>query len=149
MTIEIPTIERPLPVIDEDSRPFWEATARHELRIQRCRDCGQHVFFPRLVCNHCYRMSLEWVEVTGTGTVHSFTIVRRAPHPAFEAKVPYVVALVDLAEGPRLLTTVETSDVDDVRIGQPVRVRFEDIAEGITLPTFEPVPAQDGPTPNE
>ena len=116
--------ERPYPELDAETRPFWEALAQGRFEVQRCTACGKHVFYPRLVCPHCGGGPLEWVSASGRGTVHSFTVVHRAP-PAFAAEVPYVVALVDLEEGPRMMTRLLGAEPAEVHIGMPVQVAIE------------------------
>ena len=127
---------RPLPVIDDESRPYWEAARAHRLVLQRCGACGRHVFYARALCPHCHRDALEWVRAAGTGVVYSFTVVHRPASKAFADRVPYVVALIDLDEGPRLLSTLRVSDPAQARVGQRVAVAFEDLGQ-VTLPVFE------------
>lgn len=124
------------PVADEDSRPFWHAAAAHRLEIQRCEACGRFVFYPRALCPHCHEDRMSWTEVGGHGTVYSFTVSRRPATPELAERVPYVVALVDLDEGARMMSTVRTDDVSGVRIGEPVSVAFEDLPDGAVLPCF-------------
>lgn len=131
--------EKPLPVVDTESRPFWEAAKAHKLILQHCSGCGKFVFYPRAVCPHCYAEGLAWKEAAGEGTIHSFTVARRPAGPAFKESVPYVIALIDLKEGPRMMTNIVTDDVDSVRIGQSVKVVFDDVTDEITLPKFEVV----------
>jgi uncharacterized OB-fold protein len=130
------TPNRPLPLVDADSEPFWAAAAEHSLRIPRCRSCDRHIFYPRALCPHCHSDDLEWTEVSGLGTIYSFTVARRPAGPAFADAVPYVVILVDLDEGARMMSNLVTDDVETVRIGQRVRVEFEDAGEGVALPVF-------------
>lgn len=132
------TGQRPLPVPDHDTRPYWEAARRHELLIQRCRACGQHYFYPRSHCPHCLSDQTEWLRASGRGTVYSFTVTHRAPHPGFADRVPYTVALIELAEGPRIMSNVVGCPPDDVRIGMPVEVDFEDVTPEVSLPVFRP-----------
>lgn len=133
-----PTVtEKPRPVIDDDSRPYWQAAREHRLSMPRCKDCGAHIFYPRALCTHCYSDNLEWVDVSGDGEIYSFTISRRGSSPVFKADAPYVVAVVQLKEGPRMLSTIVTDDVDAVEIGQKVRVIFEDVDDELTLPKFQ------------
>ena len=129
--------ERPLPAVDDESRPYWDAAREHRLLIQRCGACGKYVFYPRAVCPHCHDATLEWVEASGRGTIHSFTVARHPAGPAFADRVPYVVVLVELEEGVRMLGNLVGGDVDSVRVGQAVRVAFEDAGE-VTLPVWEP-----------
>ena len=129
---------RPLPNLAEpDTRAFWEATKAHELRYQVCDDCGGIVFYPRRHCTHCLSMSLSWKTSTGQGTIYTFSIVRQSYHPAFRARAPYVIAWIDLDEGFRLLSNVVGIDPNDVRVGQRVRVEWED-DDAVSLPLFVP-----------
>ena len=130
--------EKPLPLIDGESRPFWQAARAKQLKIMRCRDCGKHFFYPRALCPSCHSAAVEWTPASGRGTIYTFTIARRPAGPAFKPVVPYVVALVELEEGPRLMTNIVTADVEKVRIGQKVAAVFEDVTEEVTLVKFAP-----------
>jgi uncharacterized OB-fold protein len=129
---------KPLPRIDEESRGYWEALARHELYLQRCRACGTLRFYPRALCPGCLSDATEWVRASGRGTVYSFTVTYQNQAPGFREEVPYVLAIVELAEGPRLMSNVVGSSPEQVRIGMPVEVVFEDVTPEITLPKFRP-----------
>ena len=131
--------EKPLPVVDAESQPFWDAAKAHKLVIQQCTGCNQFIFYPRAVCPHCFGDALEWRDVSGEGTIHSFTVARRPAGPAFKDDVPYVIALIDLKEGARMMSNIVTGDVDSVKIGQGVKVVFEDVTGEITLPKFKVV----------
>ena len=89
----------PQPVANADSLPYWNAARERKLLIRKCKTCGELHFMPRHLCPVCWSDQLEWVQAKGKGSVHSFTIVRRASAPAFAPRVPYVVALIDLEEG--------------------------------------------------
>jgi uncharacterized OB-fold protein len=127
------------PVIDADSAPFWEAAREHRLRLQHCESCARFVYYPRALCPHCHATDLVWRDVSGLGRIYSFTISRRAAGPEFEPEVPYVVALVQLDEGPRMLSGILTANPATVQCEQRVRVAFQDIGEGVVLPMFEVV----------
>lgn len=127
--------QRPRPHVDSDTRPFWEGTREGELRLQRCRACSKVIFYPRSVCPACMSDDLEWFAASGNGTVHSFVVVHRAP-PGFADDTPYVVALIDLAEGPRMMSRITGSEPASVEVGQAVTVVFESFDEEITLPLF-------------
>lgn len=131
---------KPLPQPNENSRPFWEGTRAHELRLQRCRQCGKHIFYPRAVCPSCLSERLEWVTAGGEGKIYSYTVVRRAMHPAFQDDVPYVLAIVELDEGPRLTTNIVAAALDEVRVDMRVRAAYDDVTPEITLLKFAPVP---------
>lgn len=126
---------RPLPVPDGDTAPYWEAAREGRLMIQRCGGCDRHVFYPRSICPHCGSVELEWVQASGRGTVYSYTVVHRAPSPAFKEDVPYVVALIDLDEGVRMMSNI-LAPPGDVKIGARVEVVFDPVTPEITLPKF-------------
>lgn len=128
----------PPPIVNPDSAPYWEGAREGKLLVQRCGDCGTLRFFPRYLCTECGSDAVEWAEVSGRGTVHSFTIVHRAAFPEFQAQTPYVVALIDLEEGPRMMTNIVGDDAHDVAIGDAVTVTFEARgSEGAKVPQFK------------
>lgn len=134
-------MQRPLPVPNADTAPFWDGCARETLTVQRCDDCGTRQFPPRPFCTACRSAALTWVAASGRATVASFTVVHRAPVPAFREAVPYVLALVDLAEGPRMMTNLVDCDPGSVRIGQAVRFVFRRVADDAPpLPLCVPDP---------
>lgn len=113
--------QRPYPEPDGETRPFWDSIAEGRLRLQRCSACGRHVFYPRSVCPHCMSAQLDWIDASGRASVYSFTVVHRAP-PGFADEAPYVVALVELAEGPRMLTRLLDVDPGDAAVGMAVEL---------------------------
>ena len=131
---------KPLPRPTGVSQEFWEGARRHELRLQRCTGCGEHVFYPRVVCPSCLGDGLEWVTASGQGKVYSHTVVRRAMNPSFRPDVPYVYAIVELEEGPRMATNIVECSPDDVKVDMPVEVVFDDVTEKRTLVKFKPRP---------
>ena len=131
----------PLPVANADSLPYWNAARERRLLIRKCNACGTLHFMPRHLCPACWSDQLEWVEAKGTGSVHSFTIIRRAPMAVFAPRAPYVLALIDLDEGPRMMANVLGEDALSVRIGDRVKVTFEERGEGAMIPQFQRVPA--------
>lgn len=130
-------IQRPLPVVDADSREYWTAAARNEFKLPYCNGCSKHFFYPRALCPNCHSDDIEWRAASGKGSIYSYTISRRPAGPAFKDLAPYVVGLVELAEGPRMLSNILVDDVNKVRIGQEVKVTFEHVAEDVALPMFE------------
>ena len=126
------TVQRPAPIADTDSAPYWQAANERRLLIQYCPRCDRHQFYPRLLCRVCLG-PVTLVEAAGTGVIYSFTVVHRAP-PGFDT--PYVVALVDLDEGPRMMANLVGAAPAQAAIGQRVRVTYEDIGEGRLLPQF-------------
>jgi hypothetical protein len=129
---------RYLPVSTAETAEYWAGCRRHELLIQRCADCETHQFYPRIMCTSCGGRSLRWVRASGRGTLKSFTIVRRAVSRAYAAEAPYVVALVELEEGPTMMSNIVGCSVEEVSMGMPLEVVFDDWAEGVTVPKFRP-----------
>jgi uncharacterized OB-fold protein len=129
-------LDKPLPVPTLETAPYWEGCRQHQLRIQRCGDCSQYQFFPRIYCSKCFSDRVEWVNASGLARVLSFTIVRRPVSAAFAADVPYIVALVTLEEGPQMMTNIIGCAPEDVTIGMPVEVIFEDWTDTISIPKF-------------
>lgn len=131
-------MSRPTPHPSPVSRPFWDACARHELVLQRCTACSAAVFYPRSVCPACGSTRLEWEPASGSGTLYSYTVARRATHRKLADRVPYVIAIVELDEGPRMTSTVVGTDPDDLAVGLRLRVAFED-DEDVSFPVFRVV----------
>lgn len=130
---------RPLPRPDAymNTTPFWRATNEGRLLIQYCVDSGEPQFFPRPTSLVTGRRNLEWREVSGKGTVYSFTNTLNA-WPGHEARVPYLCALVDLEEGVRILCNLYQVEPEDVRIGMAVRLHWERLADELAYPAFVP-----------
>jgi uncharacterized OB-fold protein len=124
------------PVVDGDSANYWERAKNGELAVQQCNSCRQFVFYPRAICPHCHSADLAWKISAGRGTVYSYTVSRRAPSPEFEGLVPYVVALVDLDEGFRMMSNIIGTDALGTRCGDRVEVAFEQVSDETTLPVF-------------
>ena len=128
------TPTKPAIVPTPETAPFWQGAAAGKLLIQGCDACGRAQFPPRPICLTCRGTALAWREASGRGSVFSFTVVHRAPLDAFKDDVPYVVALIDLEEGPRMMMNIRRCSPDQVRIGARVTVFFESYAAGIALP---------------
>jgi len=128
---------RPLPHPDEVTRPFWDACARRVLCFQQCDACAHRWLPASVVCPRCWSDATTWVEASGRGTVFSFAVYHRAYHPAFKALLPYVVALIELAEGPRLISNVVGVAPERINVGMAVRLSFDDSGE-MALPVFHP-----------
>jgi uncharacterized OB-fold protein len=133
---------KPIPVVTDENRPFWEAAKRGQLLLQRCRDCGAYRHPASLLCPECNSMAFDWETVSGRGKVYSFVIFHRAYHPAFADELPYAVACIELQEGPRLMSNVIGIPPEQVRCDMPVEVTFEEISEEISLPKFRPIAAK-------
>jgi uncharacterized OB-fold protein len=126
------TLPRPAPTAL--SRPFWEAANQGRLALQKCRPCGHFRWTPQILCTRCLSEDFTWEDVSGEGVIYSFTIVHRPPLPAFTP--PYVLAVVQLAEGPLMLTRLVDCKPEAVNIDDPVRVAFTRLDEEINLYTF-------------
>lgn len=122
----------------EFHRPFWEALKAHEFRVQSCAACGTLRHVPKEICPACGSQDAGWTQVSGKGTVYTYTVIHRGPTPAYQADAPYVIAHVELDEGPRVISNLIGVDPAQVRIGMPVEVVFEDVAGGWTLYKFRP-----------
>jgi uncharacterized protein len=129
----------PAPIPNADSREFWEAAARNELLLRHCTACGKPHFPPRHLCPHCWSEQLDWARSTGKAVVYSFTVMHRAPTPDFVGRVPYVVALVDLAEGPRMMANIVGDDALATAVGDRVSVCYEERPGGSRVPQFRRV----------
>lgn len=128
--------ERPLPVVTEQNRPFWEAAARHEFVLPHCHDCAK-VFFPIApVCPACGSGNLGWKRSSGRGKVSSFVVFHQAFFPFFRDKLPYAVVQVALDEGPRYNANLHGMAPADIAIGMAVEMTFERVNEAVTLPQF-------------
>jgi uncharacterized protein len=130
--------QKPVPVFDEESRPFWEATKRHELYVQRCRDCGFVQYQPRAVCVGCLSANVQWVKSSGRGKIYTFTVTNQNPARGFRDTLPYVVAHVELEEGVKMLANVVDCKPEEVKIGMPVEAVFADVTPEVTLVNFRP-----------
>lgn len=140
--------EKPLPVRDPDSDPFWEAAAEGDLAIQRCSACGERQLYPRRLCRHCWSDDLAFEVVGGTGVVYSYSRIHVPGQPGYGDETPYTVALVELdlpEENPsdravRLVSHVVDAPEDGIEVGLPVEVTFERVSEEppTDLPVFRP-----------
>ncbi|MCO5063929.1 MAG: OB-fold domain-containing protein [Rhizobiaceae bacterium] len=128
----------PSPEPTPDDKPFWEACARRELRIQRCAKCGLFRHPPTPVCGRCGSTSSEWPEVAGTGTVFTYTIAYHPTHPALKGATPYNIAVVllDGADEVRIVSNVIDAAPEEMAVGLPVTLVWEEAGEGMFLPRF-------------
>ena len=133
----MPEYTGPIPVPSPETRPFWDAAKRHALELPRCRACGTMHYYPRGACPACLSGDLAWERVSGKGTLHTFTIVNRG-QKGFPVPTPYVLAIVELDEGPRLTSNIVAAP-ESVKVGMPVVVQFDDVTPEHTLVKFKPV----------
>ena len=130
------TIAKPLPSISDFNRPFWEGAKKHEFRMQRCNDCKK-VWGPNgPVCPNCFSTNYSWEALSGRGKVASWVVFHKLYHPSFANDIPYNVAFIELAEGPRIIANVVGMPNDEIMIGMPVTVTFEDVNDQVSIPRF-------------
>jgi len=128
----------PRPVNEELTRPFWDAVKNHRLVMPRCKHCANLFFYPREQCPNCYSSDTEWVNVSGKGRLYAYTVVYQPSNPVFQPDTPYIYAIVQLDEGPRIPTNLVDCDIADAQIDMAVEVAFEDVSDDATLVKFKP-----------
>lgn len=129
---------KPLPIMNNEDREFWEAAKKHEPVCQRCKKCDTWLWHPLVQCPQCYSFSLGYEKISGHGKVFSYSIVKYNPSPIWQDAVPYILATVEMDEGVRMKFHLVNCGADDVRIGLPVKMTFKDVTPEWTLPQFEP-----------
>jgi uncharacterized OB-fold protein len=128
-----------LPTPDAETEPFWDACKEGRFLLKHCNACGDDYFYPRPFCPKCWSSDVEWKQASGDGQVYTFSVVRQNDLPPFPERVPYVAAIVELDEGPHVMTNIDTSELDTVTIGMRVHVDFKPISDYVTIPVFKPV----------
>jgi uncharacterized OB-fold protein len=127
-----------VPTPDADSQAYWDGARDHKLMIQRCAACGEAYFYPRPFCPSCWSQDVAWEQASGDATLYTWSIVHVNDLPPFNERVPYVAAIVDLAEGPRMMTNVVDCAFDELKVGMALRVAFRRMTDEITVPVFVP-----------
>lgn len=133
----IDIVPAPLPQPSIETEPFWAAVQERRLILPTCDACAVAVFPPTVACSACGSATFTWKTASGRGSVYSFVVYRRVYHPAFKDKLPYVVAVVALDEGPRLISNIVETPLDEVHCDMPVTVVFEDARDGYLIPKFK------------
>lgn len=128
--------QKPTPEINDENRAFWEGCRQGELRVQKCSNCS-HIRHLSPACPQCLKAEHEWVAASGRGTVYSWIVVHQRYNRAFEEDLPYNVTIVELDEGPRMVTSLVDVENQDIKAGTPVEVVFDRVTEEITLPKFK------------
>ncbi|MDY6863190.1 MAG: OB-fold domain-containing protein [Thermodesulfobacteriota bacterium] len=129
-----------LPIINQDTKEFWDGCRRHVLLIQKCKDCEKFRFEPAAICPHCLSSKFRWVKVNGRGKIYSYVVYRQAPQPNWASKVPYVIAIVELEDcGVKMITNIVECAPEEVKIDMNVEVVFEDATQDISIPRFKPI----------
>ena len=131
---------KPVPVPQQESDVYWEKVKQHELWLRNCDECGGAYFYPRDISPCCFSRNTTWLQASGKATLFTYGIVHRPPHPGFMDDVPFVTAIVELDEGPKMATNIVMDDPtpEKLQIGMPLEVVFEDITDNIALPKFKP-----------
>ena len=128
--------DKPVPEPNRDSQPYWDGLAAHRLVLQRCAACRVVRHYPRPVCDRCYALDCDWVEVSGRGSLHSWTVAHHAFHPGFKRELPYTLVTVDLDEGVRMQAPLIDPDSGPLAIGDALEIAYEDVSATLTLPRF-------------
>jgi len=127
-----------LPTVEDETRPYWEAAKAGRLLVKQCNGCGEVHHYPRPFCPSCWSEDVEWHEVSGYGTIYTYSIVFRNDLAPFDQWGTYVPAIVELDEGPRLMTNIVDTPTDSLRVGMPVEVRYRDLSDEWAAPVFVP-----------
>jgi uncharacterized OB-fold protein len=127
-----------LPVIEDDTRPFWDAAHDRRFILRSCRACGLAHYYPRPFCPSCWSDDVEWIEGSGRATLYTWSKVYRNDLPPFHEQVPYIAAVVELDEGPRMMTRLIECDDDDLAMGMSLVADFESIDDDVTIVVFKP-----------
>ncbi len=130
---------KPIPKTTPWSSPFWDGCRRHELLIQRCKNCNKLIFYPKLFCPYCLGTELEWVRSSGRGRVYTYAIIHSYCPTEFMEDIPYIVAVIELEEGVRMMSNIIGCPLDKIKCDMEVEVVFDAVNEEITLPKFKPV----------
>lgn len=127
-----------LPNITEENAPYWRSAREHSLKLPYCADCSRFFYPVQSRCPRCLGSELDWRKVSGRGRVYSWINVHQVYHPSFESLVPYITAVVELEEGPRLVTNIVNCESGRIKVGLKVRVVYKDLNDECALVQFEP-----------
>ncbi|MEI7714200.1 MAG: OB-fold domain-containing protein [Rhodospirillales bacterium] len=133
------TVQKPIPVPDELTAPFFDGARDGKLMLQHCTACDGWSFPVRERCPHCFAPKLEWRAASGKGTLYTFAIMHQVMNPGFAGQTPYNVSQVDLAEGVRMVSNVIGIASDALKIGMTLEVVFDNVGDGVHVPKFRPV----------
>jgi uncharacterized OB-fold protein len=136
--VPAPDLRRDLPSIEAESRPFWDAAREGRFLIARCGSCGKAHHYPRPFCPFCWSEDVSWEDASGQATLYTYSTVYTNDLPPFSERLPYIAAVVDLDEGPRVMTNIVDCDPSELRIGMPLRVAFRELTPEVTAPVFRP-----------
>lgn len=131
--------ERPFPKPNADTQPFWDGCREHKLMFQKCGECGHVRWPPSVLCPRCHASITEWITARGRGKIYTYAVYHVPFHEAFKDSLPYVTAVIELDEGPRVLSRITGCDIEDIRCDMPVKVAWRETSGGYVLPEFIPV----------
>ena len=129
--------KKPLPKPKPWTKEFWEGCKRRELLIQQCSDCGEKICYPKMFCPGCGSSNLKWVKSTGRGKIYTYSVIYESPPSSFANDTPYIVAIIELDKGVRMMSNIVGCKPEEVKIDAQVEVVFEDVTDNITLPKFK------------
>ncbi|MGQ4809884.1 hypothetical protein NKDENANG_03320 [Candidatus Entotheonellaceae bacterium PAL068K] len=133
--------DRPIPApITPETQPYWDGLKEGKLMLPKCEDCNKPFFYPRILCPHCQSRQITWFQASGKGKLFSFEIVHQQLNRRFKVPAPYVLAMIELAEGPRMMSNLINIEPDPqvVQCEMPVEVVFEPLTDDITIALFQP-----------
>lgn len=130
--------DKPIPRATPTTQPFWDGLNEGQVRIQKCGECESWVFYPRSHCPTCLSTMLRWFDISGDAVLYTFTVTHQPTAPQFADEVPQKLAVVELAEGVRMTTTLVNVDEADIKIGMRLKPFFDRVAEDVTMLRFEP-----------
>ncbi len=139
-------IDRPLPQpITPEAKPYWDGLKERKLLLPRCADCGHTFFYPRVLCPRCHSRAIQWIQASGRGRLYAFGIAHQSFNRAFKVPPPYVLAMIELEEGPRMVSNLINIEADPsvVKCDMPLEVVFHRMTEEVTIPLFQPARAAD------
>jgi uncharacterized OB-fold protein len=139
-------LDRPLPQpITPEAKPYWDGLKQGKLMIPKCGDCGVPFFYPRVVCPNCSSRSIGWIQASGQGKLHAFGIAHQSFNKAYKVPPPFVLAMIELDEGPRMLSNLINvhPDPKTVKCDMPVEIVFQKLTDDVTIPLFQPARAAD------
>ena len=134
-------LQRPLPTpMTPEAKPYWDGLKEEKLMLPKCDDCGKAFFYPRIACPHCHSRNVGWIQASGKGKLYSFEIAYRSLNPAYKIEPPYVLAMIELEEGPRMMSNMINVEAtpEALKCDMPVEVVFEKQNDDVTLPLFQP-----------
>ena len=127
-----------LPAPEPETEAFWDAARERRLLVKRCADCGEAHFYPRPFCPRCWSENVKWEDASGHATLYTWSTVHVNDLPPFHERVPYVAAIVELSEGPRMMTNVVDCEAEQLAIGMSLQVRYRNLDDEFSIPVFAP-----------